>query len=634
MKEPVFSTRYIKNHTLILFILGLIISCLLGWMMYKNNINRYIDNIIHEQQRDIIQSQLIFSHKIGNMRSTIQLLHDDLSLLQALNSAVLLNKSLAQELFVSFIHNFDSLMQVRWLDSEGREQVRVDGRKGEAFIIPEQALQDKRDRYYFTEGINAPEKKVYLSALDLNIENGEVEIPYRPTIRVTLRTNSSDNLKSGLLVLNYDMGMVLNSLREFNNNHIQLQVIDQHGYWIMHPEHRYEWGYDLGNDQNNVQVINPEIWAHFQNNREQTGIEDKIGLLSYQCSDLTEGYAHTDFSQNAVLCFMSVTPQNIISKQKWITAIPGILVSIIIFLSGGWVLVQERKNGIALIRLNKRLARDKALIEESAEQTRKLLKQQQILQDDLVESRKLSALGMMVAGVAHELNTPLGASIMASSTMRKELNRLVESYDTGLTKEDLQHYLASAELGLDLVENNQQRAAELVRSFKRLAIDRAREEIVPFNLKQVLNDLIKTLHHRLKSARIETDVQIDNIEMLGIPGIISQVIQNLVMNAIHHAFEPDSGGKLTVSATSEQEWVILKVSDNGRGIVPELIPKLFDPFVTSKRSQGNTGLGMHFVHQWVTLSLNGTIAVETEQDKGTTFEIRIPKEIKITLPDD
>lgn len=306
----------------------------------------------------------------------------------------------------------------------------------------------------------------------------------------------------------------------------------------------------------------------------------------------------------------------------------------IIFLSGCWVLAREQKASIKLIEFNKKLAEDKILLENSAKQTRKLLEQQQILQDNLVESGKLSALGMMVAGVAHELNTPLGAAIMASSTIRKQHNQLTESFHTGLTKNALQNYLESTEVGLDLVESNQKRAAELVRSFKRLAIDRAREEIVPFNLKQVITDLIKTLHHRLKIARIETELNIEDLEMLGTPGIISQVIQNLVMNALTHAFEPELGGKLTISTSCNMDNVELKISDNGKGIAPELVTKIFDPFVTSKRSQGNTGLGMHFVHQWVTRSLNGTISVETELNKGTTFTIKIPKEIKITLPED
>ncbi len=636
MKENNFSKQYnyIRYHTLILFILGLVISCLLGLLIYKNNINKYIDNIIQEQQRDITQSQVIFSHEIANMKQTIQLLHNAPSVSKSLAANSQLNKPLANELFVSFIHTFDSLMQVRWLDSEGKEQVRVDGRDGEAFITTEHLLQDKKHRYYFTEGIKAPKGEVFLSPLDLNIENGKMEVPYRPTIRVTLRTDAIDNLRPGLLVLNYDVGALLNSLRTFNNDKIQLQIVDQKGYWIMHPDQSYEWGKDLKQKQNNIQNISPDIWQQLQNKNALKSIESQTGLLSFRCSDLTKGYAHNDFAQNTILCFIAVTPHEIINKQKWIAAIPAIIMSFIIFLSGCWILVREQEASIKLIEFNQKLAEDKQLIEKSAEQTQQLLEQQQILQDDLVESGKLSALGMMVAGVAHELNTPLGAAIMASSTMQNEHQQLAESFHSGLTKEALRHYLESTESGLELVESNLQRAAELIRSFKRLAIDRAQEDIVLFNLSDVLNDLMKTLHHRLKTAHIETDLQIENIEMLGTPGIVSQIVQNLVINALNHAFEPETGGKLTICAIHEQNTVVLTVADNGKGILPELVPKMFDPFITSKRSHGNTGLGMHFVHQWVTRSLNGTITVETELDKGTTFIIKIPKEIQITLPDD
>jgi signal transduction histidine kinase len=223
---------------------------------------------------------------------------------------------------------------------------------------------------------------------------------------------------------------------------------------------------------------------------------------------------------------------------------------------------------------------------------------------------------------------------MAASKQRTEHNRLAKSFHSGLTKSALERYLTDNEQGLDLIEANQRRAAELVRSFKRLAIDRAREEVISFSLDQVINDLMKTLHHRLKVAHVKTELKIPDINMSGTPGILSQVVQNLVMNVIHHAFEPELGGKLTISATLVGEQVELRVSDNGKGIAPDLLPTLFDPFVTSKRSHGNTGLGMHFVHQWVTRSLKGSIAVETEPHKGTTFVLTIPQQVQLNLPED
>jgi len=281
-----------------------------------------------------------------------------------------------------------------------------------------------------------------------------------------------------------------------------------------------------------------------------------------------------------------------------------------------------------LIKLYRQQEKDKKKIEQSSEYNRNLLNQQQLLQHDLVESRKLSALGMMVAGVAHELNTPIGTAILAASRLRAEHKRLTQAVEEGLSKSALDQYLISTETGLELVENSQKKAATLIRSFKRLAIDRVREDVVSYRLDVVVGDLLATLSPRFKESQIEYDIQVDPIDMVGRPGSVSHVLQNLLVNAMQHAFKKEIGGKISVKAQlcGNGRDVEIRVSDNGKGIAPEVLPNLFDPFVTTNRAEGNTGLGMHFVHQWVTNSLNGSIKVESELLKGTTFIIKMPKQ--------
>ncbi|WPC76098.1 sensor histidine kinase [Vibrio porteresiae] len=639
MQVDMRAKPYTRIYTFMLFIMALVVSFILGWMVYKINVNKYIDSIVQVQQKDVTQSLLIFSHEIKGMEDTIKLLHDSPSMRSSLAEHSPLNRKLAEATFVSFIKTFDPLMQVRWLDDQGKEQVRVDGNGSQIVVIPVKDLQDKKDRYYFSEGIQSPKGNVYLSALDLNVERGKIEVPHRPTIRVTYRSDVNDDLKPGLFILNYDIGSLLNSLRKFNNEKVQLEIVDRRGYWIMNPNPSLEWGADLGNRENNIKLIHPDIWHQIQvtdiNPQEDIGrIDSTSGLVTYKCADISQGFSYNQSTQNANLCFIAKTPAAIITEQQRTIAIPAILMSLLLFICSSWIIYRERQMGATLIKVNQKLADDKVLLEQSEQETKTLLKQQQLLQEDLIESGKLSALGMMVAGVAHELNTPLGAAIMAASTMRKEHHLLNESFVNGLTKEALQRYIESTKTGLDLVESNQQRAAQLVRSFKRLAIDRATEEIVPFQLDQVIDDLMKTLHHRLKGARVNVVLDLEPIEMLGIPGILSQVLQNLVVNAITHAFVPEIGGKLSISAHVVENQVVLKVADDGKGIGSNLVSKIFEPFVTSNRSQGNTGLGMHFVHQWVTRTLQGTIKVETQLHKGTTFIISMPQKIELSLPED
>lgn len=640
MREEDLSLKtYTFKYTLLLFVLGIVVSAMLGWMIYKVNINKYFDGIIQAQQKDLTQALVIFSQEIKGMENTIKLLHDIPSMQLALADNTPLDRKQAEQTFVSFISTFEPLMQVRWLDEKGEERVRVDGKDGSYVVIPKHELQNKQHRYYFSEGIQSPKGEVYLSALDLNIEHGQIELPYRPTIRVTYRTDSDDNLKPGLFILNYDVGSLLTSLRSFNNDKVQLEIVDRRGFWIMHPEQSYEWGYDLDRKEHNIKSVNPDIWEKLEANDSGTSDnihfgEAKSGLFTYKCANVAQGFTYNPKSQNANLCFIAKTPSDVIADQKRIVAIPAIIVTVLLLLSLSWIIYRERQMGLTLIKVNQRLANDKVILEQSERETRRLLKQQQRLQEDLVESGKLSALGMMVAGVAHELNTPLGAAIMAASTIRKEHDLLTDSFVNGLTKDALQRYLHSTEMGLDLVENNQQRAAQLVRSFKRLAIDRATEDIVSFMLDQVIDDLMKTLHHRLKTARVDVEVHVDSIDMLGIPGVLSQVLQNLIINALNHAFLPEMGGKLVISAAALEGNVILKVADNGKGIDSNMVSKIFEPFVTSKRSNGSTGLGLHFVHQWVTRSLHGTINVETELNRGTTFIIRLPQTLAVNLPTD
>lgn len=625
---------FLRNGTFILFVLWLFISCVVSLLIYKRDIDNRYDQILAEQQQMIAQAEVLFSQEIGDMTHTIQLLHNAPSLVRALNREQAFNRELAEKLFASFVLGVRSLMQVRWIDHQGRERVRVNAMQGKAEIVPPERLQDKINRYYIQQAYKTPEDEVYLSKLDLNIEHGQLEVPYQPTIRMTLKTGYP--LRDGLLVLNYHIRHLIRSVRALNSDLVQLQIIDQNGFWVMHPAPSLEWGGDLNEPQNNVQRIYPGFWQQLHKQAGYRGLEQDFGLVSYKSIDLIKALDSTEFNQNRVLYFCAVTAINIIDELKWSAGFPAFGIGLIIFLLGSWVLSREWKSREALIEMNDRLEEDKHLLKASAEYTQNLLEQQNTLQNDLVESRKLSALGMMVAGVAHELNTPLGTAIIAASTLRSELDQLSKSVQKGLTKSALHHYLESTQEGIDLIEASQHRAAELVRSFKRLAIDRAREETVSFNLGQVMNDLMKTLHHRLKSAHVETTLDIENVDMSGQPGVISQIMQNLIVNALHHAFEPEVGGKLMISGRLIQETdeVELLVSDNGKGIDPDVLPKLFDPFVTSKRSQGNTGLGMHFVYQWVSCSLQGTITVETERNKGTTFVINMPRLVQVNLPDD
>ena len=619
-----------RRNILVLLLFGLVICGLLGGLLYRNDINNRLDSVAIEQQRKIAQAEVLWGQNIGDIRNTIRILFRSPAFTYALASKTPPNSDLIKRIFTSFVESVDPLMQVRWLDENGIEKVRVDIKNGKVIVAEENALQDKSSRYYVEQGMKAGDGKIYLSNVDLNVENGKIEVPFRPTIRATIKTGPTHGLHTGLLVLNYDVGGLLEVIRSFDSDRVNLQLIDTDGYWLKNVDPKLEWGRDLKETTHNIAAHNPEIWSQINKQKSFSRFNHSLGFASYECSNLTGNLLSEDIVRSPSLCFVATTSVSVLNKLKIDALIPSLALCATIVLFGIFILKREWNLKMELIRLYRVQERDKKQIEESAAYNRNLLNQQQLLQNDLVESRKLSALGMMVAGVAHELNTPIGTAILAASRLRAEHKRLTQAVEEGLSRSALDQYLISTETGLELVENSQKKAATLIRSFKRLAIDRVSEDVISYRLDVVVGDLLATLSPRFKESQIEYDIQVDPIEMVGRPGSVSHVLQNLLVNAMQHAFKKEIGGKISVSAKlcSNEREVEICVSDNGKGIAPDVLSNLFDPFVTTNRAEGNTGLGMHFVHQWVTSSLNGSIKVESELLKGTTFIIKLPKHYK------
>lgn len=624
MPQTKLSKKGLYVNLVTLLVMGLIMSVGLCWLIYEHNKTSALSTVVLEHEAKLTRAQILFSKAIGDMTHSIELLHQvtPLSIQDSENQAN------AGELFRSFIISVDSLMQVRWLDKDGNEKVRVNSTAGQPEIVEQSQLQSKANRYYFQRGFAAPEGEIYLSQLDLNVERGQVEIPYRPTIRVLKKTGENNRLPDGLLVLNYDIGPLIESIRALSTAKIDLQIIDSRGFWVLNNDRSLEWGDSLGTPLHNAQKKNPALWDAIKTKQRGEAFINGTGLIDFSCQNLATQYLDSaSYTDEAAICFIAVTPESYIDSLKLKALWPAIAIAMIVFIIGLIVLYRERRSGLTVMRLFDELAKDKDKLEDLAERRQKLLTQQQLLQDSLVESRKLSALGMMVAGVAHELNTPIGAAVMATSKQRVEHDKLKQAVESGLTKSALTRFIVSNEQGLDIVEQNQRRAASLVKSFKRLAIDRVKEDYVEYQLRQVVEDLINSVHHRLKHANVATVCEMDDITMFGLPGVVSQVIQNLLANAVHHAFPEPYGGKVTITAVEDNDKVELRITDNGLGIPDDILNNIYDPFVTSKRTQGNTGLGMHFVHQWVTEKLMGTIKIETALNVGTTFIIRFPQKL-------
>lgn len=272
----------------------------------------------------------------------------------------------------------------------------------------------------------------------------------------------------------------------------------------------------------------------------------------------------------------------------------------------------------------KRMEQELLGAKERAEAALAELKQ---AQQSLIQAEKMASLGGLVAGVAHEINTPVGIGLTGASTLAAETERLRKLYgDQAMTEDDFLDYLGTAAETARLLLANMNRAAELIQSFKQVAVDQTSAERRSFDLKAYIEEILNSLTPTVKKRRLAVEVECpEGILMHSYPGILSQVLTNLVMNAVVHAYDDHQSGTLRIAVSDLGEEVLLAFSDDGKGIPQDHLGRIFDPFFTTRRSSGGSGLGLHIVFNVVTSSLNGQVDVSSTVGQGTTFTLRFPK---------
>ncbi|MBS1208318.1 MAG: putative Signal transduction histidine kinase [Proteobacteria bacterium] len=278
------------------------------------------------------------------------------------------------------------------------------------------------------------------------------------------------------------------------------------------------------------------------------------------------------------------------------------------------------------LSLERRVAeRTQALADANAEQEKTLDHLKRTL-DELVQSEKLAALGSLVAGIAHELNTPIGNSLMVASTLRDANKVFRGELNSGLRRSALEAHITESETAADILMRNLERAAELISSFKQVAVDQTSSQRRSFDLAEVVNEIIVTMHPVLRKRPYKVINQIPSgIRLDSYPGPFGQVIANLLNNAILHAFEGRTEGQITLEARPiDGNKILLDCRDDGLGISPENLRRIFDPFFTTRLGRDGSGLGLNIVHNIVTSILGGEIHVESSLNQGTCFTLQIP----------
>lgn len=272
------------------------------------------------------------------------------------------------------------------------------------------------------------------------------------------------------------------------------------------------------------------------------------------------------------------------------------------------------------------------MVEQRTQEIQLALEDLKQTQNKLIESEKMASLGGLVAGVAHEVNTPLGVSLTSSSLLKEQVSHLNTLFEKqALTQKALTEFLSTSIKSCDILEINLHQAANLITNFKRLAVDQSSEgEVYTFNIHDTLQSSLVSFKHELKTKKIQTFLHCDeSLKVKTNAGALSQIATNLIMNANIHAFDENSlSPEIHLDVTMIKDNLIeIIFRDNGKGMSNEVVKKAFEPFFTTKRGAGGSGLGLHLVYNLATCVLNGEIKVESQPSHGTLFTLRFPSQL-------
>lgn len=270
---------------------------------------------------------------------------------------------------------------------------------------------------------------------------------------------------------------------------------------------------------------------------------------------------------------------------------------------------------------------------EKREQLKTVIKEMGLTRNKLVQAEKMASLGNLVCGVAHEVNTPLGMGVTLASHLQDETTELLKQINNGqLTRSGLERYGNETNENCQLLLANLARAANLIRSFKQVAVDQGCDELRTFKISEYIKEILLSLHHKLKKTEIQVriDAPEDEREVHTYPGAIAQIVTNLVMNALIHGFDNGQrSGQILFTIEFDKNDVTLQVSDNGQGMEPSVCDKIFDPFFTTKRGSGGSGLGMSIVYNLVVNQLLGSISCTSRIGQASTFILHFPIRVDV-----
>jgi signal transduction histidine kinase len=250
----------------------------------------------------------------------------------------------------------------------------------------------------------------------------------------------------------------------------------------------------------------------------------------------------------------------------------------------------------------------------------------QLAKDQLVESERMASLGGLVAGIAHDVNTPLGVSVTATSFLQERVVNLQSAFEEKkLTSSTMSLFLTDAQQTITLLTNNLNRASDLISSFKQVAVDQTSEAEREINVRQYLGEVVHSLAPNLKKTQHTIEIHCpDDLMILCAPGVLAQIFTNMIMNSLIHGFENKIKGTIKIDVSRTKNKLVINYQDDGKGLPEDMLERHFDAFFTTRRGKGGSGLGTHIMYNLVTQTLKGDIEAFSKVHQGLRYKISIP----------
>ncbi|MCS4509305.1 sensor histidine kinase [Xylophilus ampelinus] len=626
-----------RHLRLALLLLPWLLAMGLGFPLLWQQMRQTFDSPV-QRARDLalFQAASVAGRVIDSLRNDVRFLEAVSTLDEA--AAALSSDSDTARLMLAFARGAPSYDHLRLVDADGRERLQVAYTAGPSpglyaargmvaerkrTLAPPDRLQNARNHIDFDRVSHLPQGEVYLSGLELRPSaDGR---PPQPVLRATAARFDGATLRGAV-----SLELLANDLLERivalgRSHHVELLVAHPDGRWIRGPAAGRDWS-------DTVAATDPGLWAAMQAQADglYRGAESggewtfrRIGLARELGAAAPPGRA----SPGPGLLLAARADRQSAAWARWRWQLP-LAACMAAALFAAVVLSAQ------LLRSLRADARHTRALHEANRALTIANDNLRSVQGDLARAARLSSLGLMVAGVAHELNNPLGSATLALSTARQELDMLAARLRQGLRRSDLDRYVAMSDGAMQTVADAVRRAAGLVQRFKQVAVDRTSMQRRVFDLGQIVLDADPRLRHWPADGTVDLRLLLPpGLEMDSYPGPLEQAVSNLLDNAVLHAFGAQAAGAIVVEVAADgPDHVLVRVADDGVGIPAADLPQVFEPFFTTRRHAGGTGLGLHIVHQIVADVLGGTLWAESPvpagvpvPGRGTVFTLRLPR---------